>query len=240
MMRLFRAAAAVVAMAIWLAGCATPGIPFDRASAGGIKTVGIVTPSFPDDAEVVLASTVGQSFGLIGGLIDAGMQANRDSKFNAALRVRNFAARDAFVAALTEKLRAEGYEVVAVPASRDKKDFLANYPTGAEPRVDAYLDAVASGYGYVAAGIRSSTPYRPTLVVRARLVSAKNAAVLMQDVVAYNPVAPTGPSKAVTIAPDPAYQFVDFDALMSDADRAALGLKSAVEQSAQSVGALLN
>jgi hypothetical protein len=61
----------------------------------------------------------------------------------------------------------------------------------------------------------------------------------MQDVVVYNPVGPAAPSKAITIAPDPAVQFVDFDALMADPDRAVLGLRTAVEQSAHGLGALL-
>jgi hypothetical protein len=126
-----------------------------------------------------------------------------------------------------------------VPVTRDKSDFLARYPSNAEPKVDAYLDLVAAGYGYVAAGVRSSTPYRPTLAVRARLVSARDSSVLMQDVVVYNPVGPAAPSKAVTIAPDPAFQFVNFDALIADPDRAVLGLRAAIEQSAHGIGTLL-
>ena len=231
-MRFSRTAAALAATVLWLAGCAAPEIPFDRGSANDVRTIGIVTPSFPDDAQVVLASSVGQTFGLIGALVDAGMQANRDSQFNDALRQRHYSARDNFVENVAATLRAQGFTVALVPATRGKSDFLARYPTDAEPKVDAYLDLVA-------AGVRSSTPYRPTLAVRARLVSARDSSVLMQDVVVYNPVGPAAPSKAVTIAPDPAFQFVDFDALVADPDRAVLGLRTAVEQSAHGIGTLL-
>jgi hypothetical protein len=236
-MRGFRASAILAVAVSWLAGCAAPQIPFDRASVGDIKTIGIVTPSFPDSSDVVLASTVGQSFGLVGLMIDTGMKANRDSQFNALLQQRSFSERDVFLESLTGTLQANGYSVATVPATREKKDFLAHYPTGTVPAVDAYLDLVVNGYGYVAAGIGSSTPYRPGISVRARLVSARDSSVLMQNLVVYNPI--NAADKAVTVAPDPAYQFKDFDALIAEPDKAVAGLRTAAERTAETISALL-
>ena len=233
----FRMATALVAVLVLLAGCAAPEIPYDRASSGEIKSIGIATPSFPPDPVVVLASSVGQSFGLIGALVDAGMQSNRDAQFKALLQRQNFSARDRFIESLTARLQERGYTVSLVPVKRESTDFLTHYPTGSEPPVDAYLDLVALSYGYVAAGIGSSTPYRPQFAVRTRLVSAKDSSVLMQDQVVYNPIG--SPPKTVTIAPEPGHQFKDFDTLVADPGTAVIGLKTATERSAETVSALL-
>jgi hypothetical protein len=237
MNHLIRVATALLAVAIFLAGCAAPEIPYDRASAGGVRTIGIVTPSFPTDPVVVLASSVGQSFGLVGALVDAGMQSNREAQFRTILQRENFSARDCFIESLTARLQERGYVVSLVPVTRTGTDFLTQYPTGTEPAVDAYLDLVALSYGYVAAGIGSSTPYRPQFAVRARLVSAKDSSVLVQDRVIYNPIGT--PGKTVTIAPEPAHQFRNFNTLVADPAKAVVGLKTATERSAETLSALL-
>ncbi len=222
-------------------GCAAPEIPFDRTSSPDIKTIGVITPAFPSGPTVALASSVGQSFGLIGALIDAGMQGNRETQFGQVIVGHNFAALDTFVATLGGELQKQGYSVTTVSLKHDKPDFLGHYPPPDESsgtRVDAYLDIVVIGYGYVAAGIGSSTPYRPEMALRVRLVRAKDASVLMQDMVIYNPIG--SPSKIVTIAPDPKYEFTDFDALMGSPDRAVEGVRTAIEESARTTIGLLH
>jgi hypothetical protein len=236
-MRTLRIPALMGLVALSLIGCAAPEIPYDRAGAGDIKTIGILTPSFPDGPTVLLATTVGQSFGIIGNLIDAGMQANREATFRDLLQQQNFSAQDCFMHKLAESLSAAGYVVAVVPVAREGSDFTAHYPTEADPKVDAYLDVVATRYGYAAAGIRGSTPYRPQFMVRARLVSAKNSSILMQDAVIYNPI--NAPGHVVTIPPDPAVSFADFDRLVADPPAAVKGLEFATEQSAVTVGKLL-
>jgi hypothetical protein len=224
--------------ALLLAGCATaPEIPFDHGAAAPIKTIGLVTPRFPSGPSVVLASTVGQSFGLIGFAIDASLEANRESKFKAVLEQQHFSAQQVFVERVTAALEQAGYTVVTVPLERDRDDFAAHYPDGIEHRPDAFLDLVVKSYGYTAAGVASSTPYRPVFALRARLVSARDSSVLMQDAVVYNPIGPA--DKTITIAPEPAYQFVNFDTLLGQSDTALKGLRAAAEQSADAVGQLL-
>ncbi len=234
-MHRFRAAAILAALLLVLSACAAPEIPYDRSTAGEIKTIGVVTPRFPSGPAVVLASSVGQSFGLIGALVDAGLQARRESRFQELLVSQNYSVVDDFTATVVRRLREGGYNVTLLPATRDGADFLKQYPAGSG--IDAYLDLVSLGYGYIAAGIGSSTPYRPALVVRARLVAAKDSSVLMQDLIVYNPINKV--AKAVTIAPDPAYEFVDFDTLVGDPATATKGLQTAVDQSAQAIATLL-
>jgi hypothetical protein len=191
---------------------------------------------------VVLATSVGQSFGLIGALIDAGMQADRDSRFGGAMRERQFDAHAYFLERLAEALRARGYAVEMVPVQRTREhfEFLAAYPTASPPKVDAYPDLVVTAYGYIAAGIGPSTPYRPYIAVRARLANAADGAVLMQDVLIYNAVGPAAAQQqVVTLAPDPAHRFDKFDDLMADPDVALKGVQVAAEQLAQAIAALL-
>ena len=234
-MRAFHGAAVAVAAALLLVGCAgQPQIPYDRAAKAKVKKIGIVTPAFPEPS-VVLLNSVGSSFGLIGALADAGMQSNRDAKLKTLLEQQKFSAPDYFVERVSQGLRAAGYTVAMVPMKRDGGSFAEKYPT--EWGVDAYLDLVTVSYGYMANGTGSDTPYRPRLAVQARLVSAKDAAVLMQDRVVYN--APVAVNDAVTIQPDPALQFKDFDALAANPAVAAKGLRVATEQSAQTISKLL-
>jgi hypothetical protein len=237
--RISKAAVALAASAAVLCGCAAkPEIPFDRASAGDVKTIGIVTPAMPDDASVVLASTVGQSFGLIGGLIDAGLKASRDSHFHDILKQQGVAPNAVLAADLTKSLRAQGYTVLPLEIERDhKSDFLAKFPDGTGRPVDAYLDLVVDDYGYLAAGIGSSSPYRPFVKLRAKLVRASDRAVLMQDSIMYNPL--NNPEHVVTISPDPRYQYKDFDTLTADPAGAATGLRVAIDTSVKSLSSLL-
>jgi hypothetical protein len=229
---------ALFAGVIFLAGCAgTPAIPYDRSTAAEIKTIGVLTPRFPDGPRVVLASTVGQSFGLIGALVDAGMQANRQSSFSSLLAGQRFSVADSFQPNLVSALQAHGYAVELIPVTRDKPGFLPDYHVATNVKVDAYLDINPVAYGYLAAGVTATAPYRPFFVINCQLVRAADGAVLMRDAIVYNPINPRG--GVITIAPDPAYQFVDFDTLMADPPRSVAGLNEALTQTAQSVGNLL-
>lgn len=230
--------ALVAVLVLLVAACAPPKVPYDRSDT--IRTIGVVTPRFPDGPVVFLASNVGQHFGLIGGLIEAGMQADREAKFKTVLDQRQFSAPDAFLQTLTTELRTRGYTVVPITLKRETADFASSYSTEDGPKVDAYLDIVVLNYGYVAAGIGSSTPYRPAYSIKTRLVSAKDSSLLMQDNVVYNPLqSPMARHEIITVAPDPAYVFVDFNALMASPENAVKGLHVATEQTAQVVGKLL-
>ena len=229
--------AVVLPPLVVLAGCASvPQIPYDRMTAGEIKTIGVVTPKFPNRATVVLATSVGQSFGLVGALVDAGLQDGRDSSFKKMVDAQNFVAQDAFMQRLSETLQSHGYTVSNISAMRTRDGFMDKYPT--EP-ADAYLDLVVTSYGYIAAGVSSSTPYRPRFAVQVRLVRASDSSVLLQDVVLYNAFTPGGEPKAITISPDPAYEYETFDALESSSDMAVVGLQDAVYKSADAVGNLM-
>ncbi len=113
------------------------------------------------------------------------------------------------------------------------------YPSSNTEKVDAYLDLVMSGYGYIAAGIASGTPYRPIVVTQVRLVSARDSSVLMEDVVYYNRLNSSIETTNVTISPDPAYSFPDFSDLENDPNRTVEGLDVAFAKSTEAIGTLL-
>jgi hypothetical protein len=234
MRRVHWAMAALVAVV--LSACQTmEQVPYDRASAGNIKTINVITPKAPDRPAVVLASTVGQSFGLVGALIDAGMQSSRESDFETAMKTQNFIGNDAFVRHLDGALTSGGYAPAHSSVKRETQGFLKAYPKGADVQGDAHLDVVMH-YGYIASGM--STPYRPFVSVNVKLVRASDSALLMQKSIFYNPLN-GAPENTVTIAPDPTYEFTDFDALTADPAKAAKGLDTAIAQVATAMGTLL-
>lgn len=231
--------AALIAACLILAGCASqPVIPFDKASAGEIKTVGIITPYMGERPSVWLASSPGQSFGLIGALVDAGLQSSRESDFWKEIDGDNHPPRAEFDLNLKEALEAAGYAVKPVYVKDRSSSFLKAYPAG--EGVDAFIDVtfLGMGYGYVAAGIGDSTPYRPFGYVNVRMVRASDNAVLMQDMIFYNYIGLAGQkAEGVTLAPDPAYTFVDFDAMKADPPTATKGLHDALKQVAGAIAA---
>jgi hypothetical protein len=228
-----------LAALVILSGCATKPIPYDRTAAQENKTIGLLTPGWPSGPASVLASNVGQSFGLVGALVNAAMQANRDKELSGILTTQQVNANALFVASLTAELQKEGYTVLPVSADQTRGNFLKKYPLGGEPRVDSYLDVVTLGYGYMASGTGDSTPYRPAVAARVKLVKASDGSVLMQDQVAYNPIAIGQTQNTVTLSPDPAFAFVSWSDVTADPQKAAAGVTGAVDQSARAVGDLL-
>lgn len=232
--------AVLVGTALLLSACATqPEIPFDKSTAGNIKTIGIVTVSMPDQPSVRLASDIGQSFGLVGALIDAGMETSRNSQFWTEIDGAHNPPPALFATDLAAALREHGYDVKTIDVPKRDSGFLKTYPPAPDAQPDAYLDVtfIGIGYGYMAAGIGSSTPYRPFAYVNCRLVRASDQQVLMQDLVFYNPV--NGTNKIVTVAADPAYTFSDFDALHADPKKARDGMDDALHQTAEAIANLL-
>lgn len=232
---------AVLCALLFVAGCASkPAVPFDKSSASSIKTIGLLTPGVPSEPSAALASSPGQSFGLIGALIDAGIKEGRDSSLKRILDGQQFVADKAFTDGLVASLKARGYEVKLIPVSReDHGSLLKTYPSAKDNNVDAYLDVVAF-YGYVAAGVAASTPYRPFLYTDCKLVKAEDGSVLMSDSVFYNPVLAAGRNTDhVTLGPDPDYAFPSFDDLEADPVKAAKGESVAFAATTDAIGNLL-
>lgn len=240
--------------ALVLAGCAVkPAIPYDRATAKTIKTIGILTPKFPDHPSAVVASQMAASNRLLTTIIFSSMQSSREERLQRVIAQQGFSVRDSFLASVQAALRDQGYVVTVIPVTRpapeppdpsdprDRPGFLTAYPVD-NGKVDACLDLVTADYGYIAADAGRFTPWRPEYKLRARLVSAIDSSVLMENAVVYNPVMYSpliARYQAVTIAPDPTPEFADFDALAADPATAAHGISTAGEKVAETLGKLL-
>jgi hypothetical protein len=228
---------AVFAALLSVAACASqPEIPYDRSAAQNNKTIGLLTPGWSSGPSSVLASDVGRSFGLIGALVDASMQANRETELKQILTSKNVDVNSAFVARLKANLESKGFTIVAISADGKRTALLKKYPSTSDG-VDSYLDVVVPNYGLLAAGIAKDAPYRPWFVSQVKLVRATDAGVLMQDTVTYNTI---GEAKnVVTLSPDPKYAFAGWSDVTAAPDDVVAGINDAADKSADAIANLL-
>jgi hypothetical protein len=225
------------AMLLTLSACTTqPLIPYDRASVPDNKTIGLLTPGWPSGPSAVLATSMGQSFGLIGAIVDATMQSNRESELKSVLAEGNVDASTLFVSSLTSALQGEGYTVTSIPADQKRSKYLKTYPAAGANNVDSYLDITVMNYGYISAGM-GDPPYRPWVQVQVKLVKASDSSVLMQDTVSYNSLGVI--KNVVTISPDPAFVFPSWSNITADKILAAKGVTESVSQTATTIAGLM-
>ncbi|MFC4818996.1 hypothetical protein [Dokdonella ginsengisoli] len=109
---------------------------------------------------------------------------------------------------------------------RDRWGLHSRYEANSE--ADAQLDLAFQFTGYLAAGAGDSSPYRPTVELIARLVSADGQRVLMSDQIVYNSVFP-GSNGGITITPDASHAYEDFDAVRAAGKEAIAGLRKGFE-----------
>ena len=227
-----------LAAALMLSACATPYVatPYERASAN-VRAITVMDDAAEDRAIAAEVASMGSNFGLIGALVDAGIQAERRAALNKALETTGFDGEAMFERRLAERLSAEGYQVrVAEAAPRAKRDFMVAYPTP-EGVVDAYLDVVVDHYGYLSAG--AFQPFRPSVSAKVRLVSAADPSkLLMDNRIVYNGMAYMTEG-AITISPNPAYEFRNREALLADPTRTSAGIQDALHQVADTAAQLL-
>lgn len=222
--------------ALSLGACASPYVatPYDRASAG-VTGIAVVEDSLPEKAIAFEVASVGSNFGLIGALIDTGIQLERQDAVNDALAGIQFDAEGELETRLISALSAEGYKVAPLPGGpRKKRDWLESYPA-APAGTDAYLDIAVLHYGYMSSG--AGQPFRPAVGAKVKLVSVANGATLMENQIVYNPLNTV--QGVVTIPPNPAYAFQNRSDLLADPARLAAGIEDALNQVADTATQLL-
>jgi hypothetical protein len=230
---------AAVAACLCLGACATPyvGTPYDHASNNTIKSVGLAGNALPEKALAWEVASVGSNFGLVGALIDAGIQSDRANAVNEALVHDGFNAERELEGRIDKALATQGYAVKPMDVgARPKREFVAAYPAPKEP-VDAYLDVVVQQYGYISAG--AFKPFRPMLVAKVRLVSAKDPSkTLMENTITYNAMYPI--NGAITLSPNPDFAFKNRTELLADPKRLEQGIDDALYQTADTVARLMH
>ena len=229
------------ALLLPFAACAVPPIPYDRTATPEVHSIAVLSPGFRDKPTVFVAASPGRSFGLIGGIIEAGIEANRESRFAEAIGHTDIKPRQEFTDALLAAVTAQGYSTQLVPVNHPEDGFATDYKPAADITADAWLDCYAPNWGYLAAGTADTTPYRPMLAARCELVRPADRKVLMRDTVWYNPLSMNGgaASQSVTIAPDPRFAFVTSDDLDADPAKAVDGVRTSFTHVTGAIGRLL-
>jgi hypothetical protein len=218
-----------------LGACASPYIatPYDRTTAN-VSSIAVVDDALEPKAMAYEVASTGANFGLIGALVDAGIQESRKEAVNKALDGVQFDAENLMEARLAAAVRGQGYSVTQATGPRAKRDFLVTYPT-AQGGADAYLDMVVMNYGYMSSG--AGQPFRPTVYAKIRLMRVSDNALLMENTILYNPIAPT--EGMITLSPNPEYAFHHREGLLEDPARLAAGLEDALNQVADTAAQLL-
>ncbi len=233
MVRLF----AAIGLGLALTACATPytPTPFDRDTAS-VESIAVIADTLPEKPTVTQVASAGSSFGLLGALIDAGVDANREGRFKEMLTENGFDPQPMFDAALTESLAEKGYAVEFAAAPARARQVLLEKYDGFETSADAYLDIATEGYGYLSAG--AGKPWRPTFVCEVRLVSAADGSTLMQNAIVYNPL--NAREGVINITPDPSFNFRNVKEIEENPEKAIAGMKDAMSKVAQTIASTLN
>jgi hypothetical protein len=226
----------VVAAAMLVTACASPYVatPYDRASAN-ITSIAMVDDALPEKPLAYEVASVGSNFGLIGALVDAGIQAERQNAVHNALEGIDFNAESRLEAHLSQVLQADGYTVAVLPEqARAKREFLGTYPDAGGAQ--AYLDVVVNGYGYLSSG--AGQPFRPYVLAKVKLVRVSDGAKLMENIIVSNPLG--AEEGVVTLPPNPEYAFNNRSELLADPNRLAAGIEDALFNVANTAARLLH
>lgn len=208
-----------------LGACANPYVatPYS-APTTPITSLGIADDSVPEDAIAGEAASTMGNFGLIGALVDAGVQASRKSRVNEALESVNHQAEETFEAYLVEAFRKRNIEArILGGPDREKREFLTEYPDAGGAQ--AVLDFTVVHHGYVNAG---NQLWRPSVAADVRLVDPMTGRTMMENRIALNAIAPQ--DGTVTLSPNPDYVFQNREDMITQPDRLAAGIDDALRQ----------
>ena len=169
--------------------------------------------------------------------VEAGIESAQRSRMRKALEGQNFDAEAIFDAALMNSLATEGYTLSSVEYERE--NYTEFSPIKEDPNAEpdsAVLDVASVSYGYQLVG--GNTLWRPFMYVKARMTDpADPSKVLMENIIAYNPVAT--PETIVNIPSEDTYGFESIEELEANPKRAAEGLRVAIERTAEAIAKLL-
>ena len=234
------ARATAVALLFALTGCVTAPkhLAYNRDTAAPIKRV-VVLQMRHSDVDLFIVNNPGYSFGLIGVAIAEANRAPKAHWLHDEIGRDHFDHIGEFRHALDAAMTARGYELTwpePIQVAEGTKDvaresYGLRKTYAAVAGIDAQLDIDFGFIGYAAAGSGDSAPYRPTVVLSARLVGPDGKRVLFEDFIVYNNVFP-GLQDPITIEPDDRYVYPEFNALHDAGPTAIEGLREAFRASA--------
>lgn len=209
-----------------LGACASPyvGTPY-AAPAVPVTSAAIIDDTLPEKAIAYEAASTMGNFGLIGGLINAGVQASRQDRVNEALDSVNYTPEPNFETFLVAALADSGIAATMLEGpDREKRKLLEKYPA-APAGAQALIDFNVIAYGYINAG---NQLWRPVVSADVKMVEAGTGRTLMENRIVYNPV--DAQAGIVTIAPNPEFAFQNREDMVSNPERLAAGIDDALRE----------
>lgn len=232
-MRSIKVGISVIAIAL-LGACAQQPKKqaFNREAATKINVV--VVTQWPNEQQhdARILAHPGQSFGLIGALIETADGASKIARLTAAVDPAQTRLRERFSVVLRKRLEAAGYttRLAVLPTGTKDEQLLAVAKQQADG--DAFL-RVGLSSGYLAAG--PTTDYFPHLNVSVRAIDSTSGSTLYEEAFTYG--LPMPASNSVHLASDSRYRFASMDALASDPQRAREGWFGGLDAIAAQVAA---
>lgn len=220
-----------------LASCASlpPQQAYNRDVNQSIKTIAIL-PMRETEVSLMMLNNPASSFGLIGGLIAEADRASKQKKMREGLTAAKFDHLAVFKEAFTVEMGKRGYTLIwpepmveATKSSRAGNSLRKSYVpvTGADAQVDLNFGFV----GYGASGAGAASPYRPTAVILAQLVTADGKSKLFTETVIYHNL--FNAKGGIVLPPDEKYSYSKFADLETAGGQTAEGLTIAVQSVAQ-------
>ena len=232
---------AAIGLLLALTGCITvpPQQSYNREANTRIKTIRVLPMRASETG--LFFNNPAMQFGLVGALIAAGDMAAKRSTLEKNLIAAHFDHEAIFKARFTEAMQHRGYTLLwPTPISEGKINKAPREGWGvrktymAVEQADAQLDVNFGFIGYAASGAGKAAPYRPTVSMSARLVSADGKSKLFSETLNYNPLFIVS-ADSISISPDPSYAYPNFSDLEKSGPASAEGLKAAVEAVADKI-----
>jgi hypothetical protein len=214
-----------------LAGCAEPAVVLDRGTLRDVRRIGVPLPGFHASPTVEVTNAVGRQFGLVGLVSTLVVQSNRSDALAALIRTAGFDPQAYFHQRLLTQVNTLGFTALPEVGDATRADFLASYD--AADGHDAVLDVYVSRYGFTAHSDWDSDPYRPSLSLAARLISARDRSVLMQDKWLFKGVDADMMRREGT---DPGLAFTTFGDITRRPDLAVTALRHAFDYAVAGIG----
>lgn len=166
---------------ILLSGCGQqPDVNFNAEMNKNIHKITVAPPNTIKDLKVFYYNHPGLKVGGIFGLAALAEFGIKESEYNKLVKSEDFDTNAYFLSKLKENLEKEKYSVVLLPADpKRKNEFMKEYP---QADTDAYLDLKLEDMGYIAGS--PAAAYKPTIIVRARLVKKNDKAIVFDRILA--------------------------------------------------------
>jgi hypothetical protein len=228
------ALACIIAATTLLTGCASlPKTDLASSNREKLHSIAMLDVTEPRGESVVNFGGAAGAFGLIGGLVQGGINANHTSTYTQHVASEKITFAPVVNDGLTTRLSSNGYEIVALHdqhaklSSDGKSDDFSDVKTSA----DAILSVWITSFGYVSPP--ESSDFIPWVVVRARLLDSKSK----QDM--YFKTFACGwdiKANSVHVEADAQYRYGSFGTLIDQFDQSVTGLKDCEQAVVAAIG----